>query len=210
MYLTDERHRQPGWIGGRMQELFLGEPLPVQQRSKTMLEKKVNNSTVRLVKDDITDMEVEAFVFDITPDVQLGSGYGGAIAQRGGKVVQKELDVIGGCATGEGIITSAGKMKAKHIIHVNGPKYLESDTEGKLARATGSALKIADKEGITDIALPPIGTGLYQVPLDVCARVMVKTVADYLKGTTSLNTVTFVGLDSRELEPLKTAIEGGI
>ena len=175
-----------------------------------MLEKKVNNSTVRLVRDDITDMEVEAFVFDITADVQLSAGYGGAITQRGGKVVQEELDAIGGCATGEGIITTAGKMKAKQNIHVNGPKYLESDTEGKVARATISALKLADKEGITEIALPPIGTGLYQVPLDLCARVMVETVADYLRGETSLNTVIFVGLDLREIEPLQAAIKGGI
>ncbi len=175
-----------------------------------MKELKIKDTTVRVVKGDITDMEVEAFVFDITRDVQLGSGYGGAILQRGGKAIQEELNAIGACNTGEGIITSAGEMKATYIIHVNGPKYLEDDTEGKLARATKSALEIADEKGIAELALPPIGTGLYQVPLDLCARVMVKTVAEHLKGGSSLKTVTFVGLDSRELGPLQTAMEGGI
>ena len=53
-----------------------------------MVEKKIGNKTIRLLRGDITDMEIEAFVFDITADCQLGSGYGGAIAQRGGKAIQ--------------------------------------------------------------------------------------------------------------------------
>ncbi len=57
-----------------------------------MAEKKIGNKVLRLVRGDITDMEVEAFVFDITENVKLGSGFGGAIQQRGGIVIQKQLD----------------------------------------------------------------------------------------------------------------------
>ena len=57
-----------------------------------MVERRIGNKVIRLVRGDITDMEVEAFAFDITADCQLGSGYGGAIAQRGGKAVQEELN----------------------------------------------------------------------------------------------------------------------
>ena len=91
-----------------------------------------------------------------------------------------------------------------------GPKYLEPDTEAKLERATESALRLASENGITQIALPPIGTGLYQVPLDVCARVMLKTVEKHLAGETSLKDVAFVGLDSRELAPMEAQIKGGV
>jgi O-acetyl-ADP-ribose deacetylase (regulator of RNase III) len=173
------------------------------------MEQRVGEKVIRLVRGDITALEVEAFVFDITADCKLGSGYGGAIAQRGGKAVQTELDKIGKLATGDAAITGAGEMKAKHIIHTNGPKYLEADTEGKLARALASVLRVADEKGIAQLALPPIGTGLYQVPLDLCARVMVSGVRKHLAGKTSLAEVIFVALDLREHAPLARALGEG-
>jgi O-acetyl-ADP-ribose deacetylase (regulator of RNase III) len=175
-----------------------------------MVEKRIGNKVIRLVRGDITDMQVEAFAFDITSDCQLGSGYGGAIAQRGGKAVQEELNAIGALPPGEAVVTDAGKMKARYIIHTNGPKFREPGTTEKLARATNSVLRKADEKGITELALPPIGTGLYQVPLDMCASVMVDVVATHLEnGETSLEVVSFVALDSREYKPLQAKIEGG-
>jgi len=173
-----------------------------------MVEKKIGDKVIRLVRGDITNLEVEAFVFDITADVKLGSGYGGAISQRGGPTIQKELSEIGSCPTGEAIITSAGKMKAKHIIHVNGPKYFEPDTEGKLRRATRAAMQRAEEKGIRQLAFPPVGTGLYQVPLDLCAQVMVDTAEEHLKRGGGLNEVLFVALDTRELKPFEAKITG--
>ena len=175
-----------------------------------MVERRVGNKVIRLIRGDITDMEVEAFAFDITSDCQLGSGYGGAIAQRGGKAVQEELNAIGTLPTGEAVVTEAGKMKASYIIHTNGPKFREPGTAEKLTRATKSVLRRADEKGITELALPPIGTGLYQAPLDLCASVMVDTVAGHLENSqTSLEVVSFVALDSREYKPLQAKIEGG-
>ena len=108
------------------------------------------------------------------------------------------------------MLTGAGRMKSQHIIHTNGPKFLEPATEEKLRKATKSALRRADDNRITELALPPIGTGMYQVPLDLCARVMVDTVAEHLEnGETSLEVVSFVALDSREYKPLQAKIEGG-
>jgi O-acetyl-ADP-ribose deacetylase (regulator of RNase III) len=175
-----------------------------------MVEKGIGNKSIRLIRGDVTDLEVEAFAFDITSDCQLGSGYGGAIAQRGGKSVQEELNAIGTLPMGEAVVTAAGQMKAKYIIHTNGPKYREPGTAEKLEKATKSVLRRADEKGITELALPPIGSGLYQVPLDLCATVMVDTVAEHLKnGKTSLEVVSFVALDSREYKPLQAKIEGG-
>ena len=168
-----------------------------------MLERKIGDRTIRLVRDDITDMDVEAFVYDIRPDGQLDAGYGNAIAQRGGKIVQDTLNEIGSIAVGEAVITTAGKMKAKHIIHANGPKFMESQTEEKLRATTISALKLAEQNGITQLAFPPMGSGLYQVPLDVCARVLVDTVAEHLAGDTPLKEVLLVGIDDREIEPFQ-------
>ncbi len=174
-----------------------------------MVQKKIGGKVIRLVEGDITDMKVEAFVFDIEEDAKLGTGYGGAIMIRGGKVIQDELDEIGKVPKGKAVITTAGKMKARHIIHLNGPKFYEEDEEGKLRKATNNALKLADENHIKQIAFPPVGTGLYQVDLKVCADVMVDVVAKHLKGKTGIDEVLFVALDSREYGPLKAKIQGG-
>ena len=65
-----------------------------------MVTRNIGDKKFQLVGGDITELEVDAFVFDITDDVKLGSGYGAAIQQRGGIVIQKQLDEIGGCPTG--------------------------------------------------------------------------------------------------------------
>jgi O-acetyl-ADP-ribose deacetylase (regulator of RNase III) len=174
-----------------------------------MVERKVGERVIRLVGCDITDMEVDAFVYDLTADCKLSSGYGGAIAARGGKAVQDQLNAIGTLPTGEAVVTTGGNMKARFIIHVNGPKFQEPDTRGKLTKAVESALRRADEKGLAKVAFPPIGTGLYQVPLDLCASVLLDTVERHLKGPTSLEEVLFVAVDSREYKPLAAVLEGG-
>jgi O-acetyl-ADP-ribose deacetylase (regulator of RNase III) len=174
-----------------------------------MAEKQIGNKVLRLVRGDITDMEIEAFVFDITEDVKLGSGFGGAIQQRGGIVIQKELDEIGSCPTGEAVVTEAGILKADWIIHANGPKFREEDEEGKLRQTVQAALARAEEKGVKRLAFPPMGTGLYQVPLDLCTRVMVETISQHLANGSTLDEVLIVAPDNREFNPFKAQIEEG-
>jgi O-acetyl-ADP-ribose deacetylase (regulator of RNase III) len=174
-----------------------------------MVERKIGERLVRLTRGDLTSMDIEAFVFDIDADMKLGAGFGSAIQRRGGIIIQKELDEIGKCPTGEAVVTQAGILKAEYIIHVNGPKFREEDEQGKLRSATKNALRRADEKGIKRLAFPPIGTGLYQVPMDLCARVMVDTVAEHLENNTTLEEVLFVTMDEREYGPFKANIEGG-
>ena len=174
-----------------------------------MVERKIGNKVIRVVRDDITDMEVDAFVFDITEDLKVGSGHGSAIQQRGGVKIQEALDAIGSCPVGEAVITTGGLLKAKHIIHANGPKFCEPDEEGKLRRATLAVLRLADENGIATLAFPPMGSGLYQVPIDLCARVTVDTVVEHLAGETSLREVLFVIPDSRERGAFEARIQEG-
>ena len=174
-----------------------------------MAEKKIGNKVLRLVRGDITDMEIDAFVFDITEDVKLGSGFGGAIQQRGGIVIQKQLDEIGSCPTGEAVVTEAGILKADWIIHANGPKFREEDEEVKLRKTVTSALARAEEKGVKILAFPPIGTGLYQVPMDLCARVMVETISKHLENGASLEDVLIVAPDPREFTPFKAQFEEG-
>mgnify|MGYP001609385362 CR=1 FL=1 len=101
-----------------------------------MVEQKIGERVVQLKREDLTALDVEAFVFDIDSDMKLGAGFGSAIQRRGGIVIQKELDEIGSCPTGEAVVTQAGILKASYIIHVNGPKFREEDEEGKLRSVT--------------------------------------------------------------------------
>jgi O-acetyl-ADP-ribose deacetylase (regulator of RNase III) len=174
-----------------------------------MVERKIGDKSLRLVREDITEMEVDAFVFDVTEDLKLGSGFGAAIQQRGGIVIQKELDEIGSCPTGEAVVTEAGILKADWIIHANGPKFREEDEEGKLRKTIQSALARAEEKGVKRLAFSPMGTGLYQVPLDLCSRVMVETITEHLANGSTLQEVLIAAPDNREFDPFKAQIEEG-
>jgi O-acetyl-ADP-ribose deacetylase (regulator of RNase III) len=174
-----------------------------------MVERTIGDKRLRMVRGDITEMEVDAFVFDITEDAKLGSGFGGAIQQRGGIVIQKELDEIGSVPKGEAVVTQAGILNADYIIHVNGPKFREEDEKGKLERAVKSALARAEEQGMKQVAFPPIGTGMYQVPMDLCADVMVETISSHLANGSNLDEVLIVVQDPREITPFEAKIQEG-
>lgn len=171
-------------------------------------EKKINQSTIRLVKGDITDTDLEAFVFYARPDLKLGAGFGNAISVRGGPSIQKELDELETpVAVGDSVITEAGKLKVKYIIHAVGPSFQEENTEEKLRTTVINSLKRADERGIEQVAFPAMGAGFYGVPLEVSARITVGAIRDYLKGETRLKEVVVVALDSREYKPFQTQLD---
>ncbi len=106
-------------------------------------------------------------------------------------------------------MTEAGILKADWIIHANGPKFREEDEENKLRKTVQSALARAEEKGVKRLAFPPMGTGLYQVPLDLCTRVMVETISQHLANGSTLDEVLIVAPDNREFNPFKAKIEEG-
>ncbi|MHC4777227.1 MAG: macro domain-containing protein [Planctomycetota bacterium] len=158
---------------------------------------KINKTTVRIVKGDITDLEVDAFVFYAVEDLAIGSGFGTAISVRGGPSIEKELKELAPLAVGEAVVTEAGKMKAKNIIHAVGPKFQEEDTEGKLRAVMMSTLKKADEKSLKRIAFPAMGAGFYGVPVGLSARVMLETLKSHLEGETGIEEVVIALFDSR-------------
>jgi len=108
------------------------------------VEKTIGNTTIKLQHGDLTALPVDAFVFYAKEDLDLGSGYGTAIQTRGGLGVKKELDEIGSIGMGEAVITAAGSLNAKHIIHACGPKFREENEEEKLRNCMMSSLKVAN------------------------------------------------------------------
>jgi O-acetyl-ADP-ribose deacetylase (regulator of RNase III) len=167
---------------------------------------RIKDSTLRLVRGDVTLLDVDAFVFYAQHNLALGSGFGGAIAVRGGAGIQKELDALGPVETGGVVVTGAGNLKASYIIHAVGPRFNEDDTEGKLRKTVLNSLKAAEEKGVKRIALPPMGAGFYAVPLPLCSRVMVETIKSYLEGKTEIREVIICAMDQREFAPFEAQL----
>ncbi len=171
-------------------------------------ELKVAGSVVRLVKDDLTAMDVDAFVYYAREDLDLGSGYGNAIQQRSGLAVKKDLEAIGTVEMGGAVITGAGALKARHIIHACGPKFFEPDLETKLRKCMRSALRVAGEAKLKTVAFPPMGYGFYGVPMDLCGRVMIEEITGFLEGETTLEEVILCVVDRRDFLGLEKFFAG--
>lgn len=167
---------------------------------------KVKESTLRLMVGDVTDIEIQAFVFYAQHDLKIGSGFGTAIAVRGGPTIQEELNQFGTLNTTETIVSKAGAMKADYIIHAVGPRFQEEDIEAKLKTTVVNTLKIADEKGIEAIAFPPMGTGFYGIPLDVSARVTLAALKEYLSGDTKIKEIAICLQDKREYKPFQAQL----
>ena len=149
----------------------------------------MNNTTLELVEGDITDLDVEAIVNAANENLVLGGGVAGTIKRRGGPSVQEECRRIGSTPTGTAVITGAGKMKFKHVIHAVGPKMGEGDEDRKLSSAVRSSLALADRHGLKSVAIPAISTGNFGYPVERCARILLTEVHRYLQGGTKLQRV---------------------
>ncbi len=150
---------------------------------------QMNGTHLELLEGDITELDVEALVNAANEELKLGTGVAGAIREKGGPSLQKECNRIGGTPVGTAVITGAGDLAAKHVIHAVGPKMGEGDEDRKLSSAVRSALALADRHRLRSIALPAISTGVFGFPVDRCARITLTEIHRYLQGGTKLERV---------------------
>jgi O-acetyl-ADP-ribose deacetylase (regulator of RNase III) len=143
-----------------------------------------------VVEGDITALDVDAIVNAANNELWMGSGVAGAIKRAGGEEIEREAVARGPIAVGEAVATSAGRLKARYVIHgaVMG-QDLRTDAE-LIRRTTLRCLEVADELGVTSLALPALGTGVGGFPLGECARVMVGAVRGF--EPRSLERVIFV------------------
>jgi O-acetyl-ADP-ribose deacetylase (regulator of RNase III) len=151
----------------------------------------IKNRVLELLDDDITEMQTDAIVNAANDRLILGGGVAGAIRRKGGPEIQQECNKIGGTFVGGAVITTAGNLKAKHVIHAVGPRMGEGNENEKLKNATLNSLKVADENNLKSISFPAISAGIFGFPIERCAEIMLKTTIDYLKGQTGLEKVVF-------------------
>jgi len=148
-------------------------------------------SAVELCQGDITELHTDAIVNAANAQLILGGGVAGAIRTKGGPTIQQQCDQIGETFVGGAVVTDAGNLNAKYVIHAVGPRMGEGNEDEKLRNATLNSLKLADENKIKTISFPAISTGIFGFPIQKCAEIMLQTTINYLKGKTAIEKVVF-------------------
>ncbi|GAA3940931.1 O-acetyl-ADP-ribose deacetylase [Chitinophaga oryziterrae] len=170
------------------------------------------NKRIKLIQGDITQMAVDAIVNAANSSLLGGGGVDGAIHRAGGKTILEECQLIrarqGGCKTGEAVITTAGNLPARYVIHTVGPVWNKGNAEEErlLSNAYENSLRLAVENNVRTIAFPNISTGIYHFPKNKAAAIAIQTVTTFLEKNESIKEVIFVCFDTENYELYKSLL----
>jgi len=173
---------------------------------------RIGPCSLELIQGDITTVSVDAVVNAANRSLMGGGGVDGAIHRAGGPDILKEckqiVSRIGSLPTGKAVITTAGKLPAKYVVHTVGPiwKGGTANESSLLAGCYRESLQLAGQHKLTTVAFPSISTGIYGYPLEKAAPVALQTVHDYLARHKEPERVLFILFDSRTLHAYKEAL----
>ena len=148
---------------------------------------QIKGTDLSLTQGDITKTRVGAIVNAANSQLVGGGGVDGAIRRAGGDAIERACAEIrkrdGGCPTGQAVITPAGNLHARHVIHTVGPVWEggNSDEPELLASCYRESLRLAVENGIQSIAFPSISTGIYGYPTEKAAVVALTAVKDFIE-----------------------------
>lgn len=162
---------------------------------------------IELIKGDITGITADAIVNAANSSLLGGGGVDGAIHRAGGPQILEECREIrnkqGKCNTGEAVVTTAGNLPAKYVIHTVGPVW-NGDKEkcsALLADCYRNSLTLAESLGINTIAFPNISTGIYGFPKEPAGKIAVDEVKNFRSDV--IKKVIFVCFDDENEEIYK-------
>ena len=145
---------------------------------------QVADKIIELVEGDITHQKVDAIVNAANSRLAGGGGVDGAVHRAGGPTIMQETDAKypGGCPAGTAVISGAGNLPSRHVIHTVGPVWSGGNRgEAELLKgAYRSSLELAAKHNCRSVAFPSLSTGAYRYPLDHAARIAIATVKEFL------------------------------
>jgi O-acetyl-ADP-ribose deacetylase (regulator of RNase III) len=164
-------------------------------------------SRIKLFQGDITTLKVDAIVNAANNRLWMGGGVAGAIKRKGGAQIEAEAVRQGPVEVGESVVTGAGSLAARHVIHaaVMG-QDLQTDA-GKVRRATQTALQRAKELGIETLAFPALGTGVGGFPLAEAARIMIEEARNHLASETPVREITFALFGEEAYEAFKQELQ---
>jgi len=161
----------------------------------TIMRTTIGKTLLELIEGDITEQDTDAIINAAHPDLLGGAGVDGAIHWKGGIAILDECIRAGGCPIGEAVITTGGRLKARHVIHTVGPLYEEGDEyeEDLLACAYESCMRLAVRHNLRSLAFPSVSTGAFGYPMQEAAPVALRTVIGFLRNEAhDLSLVRFV------------------
>ena len=172
---------------------------------------EISGQKLELHQGDITLQEVDAIVNAANSRLAGGGGVDGAIHRRGGQSIMAETDAKypDGCPTGSAVISDAGKLTAKYVIHAVGPVW-SGGSRGEaelLAGAYRRCLELAVEHDCRGIALPALSTGAYRYPIDQAARVALSVAIEFLEAHGKPELVRFVLFDGGTYGTFAAALE---
>lgn len=168
---------------------------------------------IELIKGDITKIAIDAIVNAANSSLLGGGGVDGAIHRSGGAAILEDCRKIvarqGGCKTGEAVITTAGNLPAKYVIHTVGPVWNEGkkNEDELLKNCYVNSLRLAVENNCKSIAFPNISTGIYKFPKDRAASIAIKSTYDFLSVYKQINKVTFVCFDEDNFNEIEKALK---
>lgn len=164
------------------------------------MERNLAGVKVKVVQGDITDMEVDAIVNAANNHLWMGAGVAGAIKGKGGEEIEDEAMKQAPISVGQAVVTSAGKLKAKYVIHaaVMGQDLMTN--EGNIKNATLNSLKKAEELKIKSIAFPAFGTGVGGFSTDKCAQIMLDSVREFSGRVEYVKEIIFVLFDKKSYD----------
>ena len=166
-------------------------------------------AVIDILKGDITKTKADAVVNAANTSLLGGGGVDGAIHRAGGLAILEDCRKIvarqGGCKTGEAVITTAGKLPAKFVIHTVGPVWNGGNRQESenLKNCYLHSLQLAVAHKCETIAFPSISTGIYGFPKDRAAAIVIKTVLDFLRSDKVIKKIIFVCFDEENFALLQ-------
>ncbi len=158
------------------------------------VEKKMGGILVRTHIGNITALSVDAVVNAANSDLWMGSGVAGAIKRKGGDIIEQEAMAQGPIKPGEAVITSAGALSAKHVVHCAGMSPGKPATYDSVKSSVREALRLATENELTSIAFPAIGAGVGGLSKEQSAKAVVEAIEDHSTSASSLKEVILASL----------------
>ena len=162
----------------------------------TTMKRDIQGRILELTIGDITHQQVDAIVNAANSGLAGGGGVDGAIHRRGGPAIMADTKrrYPDGCRTGSAVISVAGDLAARHVIHAVGPRWNggRRGEEELLASAYRTSLDLASQHNYRSVAVPAISCGIYGYPVDLASRIALATTKVFLEQDPNLELVRFV------------------
>ena len=166
----------------------------------------LDSSTIRLRLGDITAEDVDCIVNAANSSLMGGGGVDGAIHRAGGPQIVEECRAIrksqGECPTGEAVLTTGGRLRARYVIHTVGPVWQGGmrNEDQLLRNAYNTSLRLAAEKGLSSIAFPSISTGAYGFPVERASRIAFDTVCTFVRDHRVIREVRFIVFSDHDFQ----------